>query len=185
MQKFLFAVVISMSSVLFSCDSEKKTDEVEPKDKTASENIEYPYKAEYSSSFEIGNPKHSEAILKLWKSFDNGDLSVTKDLFADTIHIYTKEGMTIEGPRDSVVMGAQQWRDQLASVQSKVTAFVPLRSTDKNENWVLVWGTEISTDKAGKVDSVYLQETWRIDKDGKVDLMYQYGAKPEPPTEKK
>ena len=56
----------------------------------------------------------------------------------------------------------------------RVDAVTALRSTDKNENWALVWGMETSTDMKGKVDSTNLMETWRFNKDGKVDLLYQY-----------
>jgi hypothetical protein len=51
---------------------------------------------------------------------------------------------------------------------------VPLRSTDKNEDWVLVWFKEYRTDANGKKDSTEMQETWRLNKDGKADLLYQY-----------
>jgi hypothetical protein len=45
--------------------------------------------------------------------------------------------------------------------------------TDKDENWVAIWGSEIQTDMKGKVDTVSLQETWRFNKAGKVDFMFQ------------
>ena len=56
-----------------------------------------------------------------------------------------------------------------------------IESIDKNENWVCVWGMETDTDKKGKVDSSYLQETWRFNKDGKADLFYQFRAAATPP----
>ena len=60
----------------------------------------------------------------------------------------------------------------------------PLKSTDKSENWVSVWFTEHRTNEAGKKDSSYFQETWRLNKDGKVDRFYQYEAKTAPPAKK-
>jgi hypothetical protein len=47
-------------------------------------------------------------------------------------------------------------------------------STDKKENWVLVWAKEINTSAGGKKDTVELMETWRINKDGKADMLLQY-----------
>jgi hypothetical protein len=67
------------------------------------------------------------------------------------------------------------------SVVSKVFSIAPLKSVDKNENWVCVWGMETDTDKKGKVDSFYLQETWRFNKAGKADLLYQFRAEAMPP----
>jgi hypothetical protein len=56
-----------------------------------------------------------------------------------------------------------------------------VKSTDKNEDWVLIWGMETDTHKNGKIDSVNLQETWRINKDGKADLLMQYMRPAAPP----
>ena len=47
-------------------------------------------------------------------------------------------------------------------------------NADKKENWVLVWATEINTDVNGKKDTAALMETWRINKDGKADLLLQF-----------
>ena len=55
------------------------------------------------------------------------------------------------------------------------------KSVDKNEHWALIWGKEVDTDKKGKVDSSYLQETWRFNNDGKDDLMFQYRQAATPP----
>ncbi|HLG39724.1 MAG TPA: hypothetical protein VI461_08645, partial [Chitinophagaceae bacterium] len=66
-----------------------------------------------------------------------------------------------------------------------VDAVFAVKSTDKDENWVTIWGTEIQTDMKGKVDTVSLQETWRFNKAGKVDLMFQAARKgmlPPPPA---
>jgi len=100
-------------------------------------------------------------------------LSKGKDLFADSLEMHTADGSMMKGPRDSILAMAQQYRTSLGTAVSSVEAVTSLRSTDKNENWGLVWGMEKDT-KGNKVDSFYLQETWRINKDGKTDLMYQY-----------
>lgn len=173
MRKIFFAAIACFAIILFACNSE--TEKTTATAANAADSTTYSYKAGYSSSFEMGDPKNSEIILKLWKDFDNGDLSVTKSSFADTVDINLRDGTRMVGPRDSIVAGAQAYRNEFTSVQSRVDAFFSIRSTDKNENWVCIWGTEASTHKSGKVDSVRLQETWRLNKDGKVDFMLQYG----------
>jgi hypothetical protein len=60
-----------------------------------------------------------------------------------------------------------------------------VKSTDKNEHWVLIWGREIDTHKDGKVDSTELQETWMFDQNGKAALLYQFAAASVPPMKKK
>jgi hypothetical protein len=56
-----------------------------------------------------------------------------------------------------------------------------VKSKDKDENWALIWGMEKDTNKKGKVDSFYLQETWRFNKVGQADLFYQFKSAAVPP----
>jgi hypothetical protein len=177
MQKILFT---ALTVALFSCHSEEKK---EPESKNTKTEVSptLPYTATYSSKFEMGDAKHSEAILSAWKAWDDGNLQASRKLFADTMHFYLRDGSEMHGPTDSTIAGAQAYRNTFAMVKSTVHAYMPLKSTDKNNNWVCIWGTEVSTDKQGKVDSIGLQETWRFNKEGKIDLLYQFGRSLTPP----
>ena len=178
MQKTL---VVVLSLLLFSCNSEDKK-ESETKTTAKETGSPSPYTATYSSKFEMGDNKNAEAILSAWKSWDEGNLQTSRKVFADTMHFYLRDGSEMHGPTDSTLAGAQAFRSTFTAVKSTVHAYMPLKSTDKNENWVCIWGTEVSTDKQGKVDSVGLQETWRFNKDGKIDLLYQFGRSLLPPA---
>lgn len=182
MQKLLFVAMIAIAIALIACNSDKKT-ETAAANETAStsEKIDYAYKATYSSDFEMGNPKYAEAVLKLWKDWDNGNIIPAKDMFADTVEMRLRDGSAMTGPRDSILAGGQAFRDGFTKVESVVHAFFPTRSKDKDEDWVCIWGTEYNTDKQGKVDSVGLQEIWRFNKQGKVDFMVQHGMALKPP----
>jgi hypothetical protein len=144
------------------------------------EKVTYPYEMDYSSQFEMADPKNAQAILTLWKDWDNGNLSNSKDNFADTVTMHFPDGSMIHASRDSMIAMSQKTRDNFSHVVSQVHAVTSLKSTDKNENWVNVWGKEVDTHKDGKMDSVELMETWRFNKDGKADLLYQYSAKYKP-----
>ena len=143
--------------------------------------IKSPYAIGYSSSFAIDDPKNAETLLALWKDYDNGDLSAAKDMFADTVDFYFSNGAIMHGTRDSIIAVAQKHRDMSAKVVSSVNAITALKSLDKNEHWALIWGKEVDTDKKGKTDSIYLQETWRFNKDGKADMVYQFSQATTPP----
>ncbi|SRR5258706_4790711 len=178
MQKTLIAVLLIL---LISCNSDEKK-EAETKPAGAEPTTTLPYTATYSSKFEMGDNKNAEMILAAWKSWDDGDLQTSRKLFADTMHFYLRDGSEMHGRTDSTLKGAQDFRNTFSAVKSTVHAYFPIKSTDKNENWVCIWGTEVSTDKKGKVDSIGLQETWRFDKNGKVDLLYQFGRSLVPPS---
>ena len=163
-----------------SCKSEEaKVDSMSAADSANKE--AYPYIASYSSKFEIGDDKYSHTILKMWKAWDAGDLNSVKDMFADSVVMMLANGWVDSGTRDSVVAHAIAYRSTLDSVSSKVIAFVPLKSVDKDEQWVSIWGTEVFKDKKGKIDSVHMQESWRLDKNGKINLMLQHTRAATPP----
>lgn len=134
----------------------------------------YPYKANYSSDFKIGNPANAKMILELWKDWDDNALD-RHNYFADTVVMYLADGSVLKG-KDSCMAGAKRFRGSMSSATSSLEAWIPLKSVDRNENWVAIWGAETDTYPDGKTDKRDLQEIWRINKDGKVDFMKQFAA---------
>jgi hypothetical protein len=143
------------------------------KKETAAPDVSYPYEIGYSAKFEIGDVQQAKKILDVWKDYDNGDVMAHKEYFADSVELHFPDGGMMHSVRDSVLAATNTWRKGYSDVHSRVDAVIPLKSVDKNENWVTVWGTEIHTMK-GKTDSMDLQETWRFNKDGKIDFLLQY-----------
>lgn len=141
---------------------------------STSADVALPYTATYSSKFEIGSQANVKTVLELMKDWDNNDMDNARKKFADSVMLLTSDGSIMSGPADTIVNATKPYRNSLGTVSSRLDAVVPLRSTDKNEDWVLLWFTEHRTDASGKKDSVELQETWRLNKDGKADLLYQY-----------
>jgi hypothetical protein len=183
MKKFF---VLSAIVILAACNSNEpaKTDATTVSVKSADSTmpaIKSPYPIGYSSNFAVDDPKNAETLLTLWKDWDNGDLTAHKDMFADSVGMHFSDGSSMHATRDSVIASAQKFRNIFASSVSSVDAIMALKSVDKNEHWALIWGKEIDTDKKGKVDSSYLQETWRFNKDGKADLVFQYRQAAAPP----
>jgi hypothetical protein len=180
MKKPLLLVAIALFA---ACNSSPSTETANP-EKTKMDSsdrirpIQSPYAVMYSSNFVMDDPKNAETVLALWKAFDNGNLSVSRDYFADTMEVNLWDGTSKRGPRDSVIAMIQAYRNTLTAAVDEVNAVMAVKSTDKNEHWALIWGKEKNTHKDGKVDSIYLQETWRFDKDGKADLLYQFAQTP-------
>lgn len=185
MQKIFIA---AMAVIIYSCNSaEKETPKEEVKEvaaATAAITNFSGYTPTYSSSFEMGNSKNAESILALYKDWDNGNLDPTKGAFADSVSFFLNDGSMVMGKRDTAVAAMQNYRNMFSAIKNTVHAVFPVRTTDKNEDWVCIWATEVFTDKKGKVDSIQLQETWRFNKEGKIDLLYQYAAKPPAPPKK-
>jgi len=108
------------------------------------------YKADYSASFSIGDVKNAETVLALYKSWDSGDLDPMKDSFSDSVEFYASDGNIVAGRRDSAFAAMKALRNKYSEVKNAVHAVFPVKSADKNENFVCIWATEYFTDKKGK-----------------------------------
>jgi hypothetical protein len=133
------------------------------------------YTADYSSSFKIGDDANARKILELWKDWDDNKLD-RHDYFSDTVAMYFPDGSTVKGKKEAYE-GAVKYRASQGTVKSTVHAWVPLRSTDKNQDVVCIWGKEEATAADGKVTVQELQEVWGFNKDGKIVWFRQYSAK--------
>jgi len=184
MRKILILVSLATFTACNSGSDSAKVETTAATDSSKTDNLTYPYTANYSSKFEIGDPNNALTVLELYKDWDNNTFDNSKNRFADSVLLAFSDGSVLFGNRDSVFNAAKQFRNTMGTVKSVPVAWTALKSTDKGDNWVLVWFTEHRTAANGKMDSTYYQETWRLNKDGKVDRFYQYAANPTPPTKK-
>lgn len=178
-------------SVLFvfsflACNNEATTPETEPPAEPQANvpaNL-YGFTPDYSVSFVMDDAANTEKVIGLWADWRSGDLSTSRQYFADSVTLVFADGTTMSGPTDDILKSAQEIRSSYKGMEVGVDAAFAVKSTDKDEHWVAIWGYEIQTDAAGKVDTVSLQETWRFNKAGKTDLMFQAARKgliPPPP----
>lgn len=168
--KKIFLAVVALS--LFACNNEK-TAEVAAEVKANVPANMYGFTPGYSASFVMDKATNTETVLSLWKDWKDGDLLKSRPHFADTLSLFLSDGNTMSGPTDEILKGMQEYRNSFKGMEVIVEAIFAVKSTDKNEDWVSVWGSEVQTSMDGKVDSVSIQETWRFDKAGKIDLMFQ------------
>ena len=175
-------LIVASVAVFASCNSGTEKPKVESMGASADsaqvDNTTYPYTPDYSHNFEIGSTKNALTVLQLYKDWDNNTLDNSKNSFADIDSMFFADGTMFAGTRDSFYTVAKQMRNQMGTVTDSVHAWVPLRSKDRNEDWVLIWANEISTDAKGKHTSRQLHELWRFNKEGKVDLVYQFAQEP-------
>jgi hypothetical protein len=185
----LFTAVAFLAACTSSPDKSKtETVEASGSDSAKQESLTYPYTPDYSSDFEMGNAKNAQTLLELYRNWDNNTLDNSKSSFAENDTMYFSDGNMFAGSRDSLFAVANKMRGRLGSVVDSVHAWVPLRSKDKKEDWVLIWTREISTDAKGKKTTKELHEAWRFDNNGKINLVYQYEQQPPkmpPPPPKK
>jgi hypothetical protein len=166
-----FFLLLAGTALFAACSDKKKPGDTTGETKNA---VSLPYSAVYSSSFKMGNPAYSAMILQgSWKDWENNTLDSMRKWVADTIVAYHSSNKVSIGV-DSLQARWKRDRDALSSTIDSIHAVIPVYSTDKNEDWVLVWATAIDTKLDGTKDTIAIMETWRINKDGKADLLLQY-----------
>jgi hypothetical protein len=179
MKKIIF--IFTMAAFIVSCDNEKK-EAAEAAATTATEvkpDVKYPFPVGYSK-FEMGNPEYSAMVLQgSWKDWEDNKLNKTKWL-ADTVAAYHSDNSVTKGA-DSLIARWTRLRSQYSSSVSSISAVMSVVATEQKENWVLIWADEFDTNMNGKKDTTSLMEAWRINKDGKADMLLQYDRKPRKP----
>lgn len=175
---FLFIACLSLYACNEPATKESAQTPTVDSSHTEAATIVYPYAASYSSKFEMGNPHNVRMVLDLWKHWDNNTLEQAASFFADSVRMQFHDGHVVHTVRDSIMAIAKKERGKYAHVTSSVIAFTGLKSVDQDEEWVCIWGKEVTETAAGKKDSLQLQENWRLDKNGKIAQMVQFAAKP-------
>ncbi len=169
----LAAVILFAVACENAADTKEETTTTETKAPAASM-----FAANYSNAFEMGDMALADkAVLNSWKNWEANKFDGLSDFFADTVTALWADGTTFTGTKDSLISEWKKVRAGITTVVDSVDAYMPVYSTDKKENWVLIWVVDYSTDKKGVKDTTSFQETWRFNKDGKADLVMQYQRK--------
>ncbi|MBK5271908.1 MAG: nuclear transport factor 2 family protein [Bacteroidia bacterium] len=178
-------ILVTVFAISFlACNSEKAPETMTEAKPNVPANMSG-FTPTYSASFVMDSAANTETVLALWKEWNDGDLSGSRPHFADSVTFFLADGSMMSGPSDSIIKNMQGYRSSFKNMHGEVEAIFAVKSTDKDENWVAVWGHEINTNMEGKTDTISQQETWRFNKAGKVDLMFQANRKgmiPPPPT---
>ena len=167
---FLFILI---AAALAACNSDTKVANAnEAKAETPA--VAMPLPVTYSSSFEMGDPKYGAMIVQgSWKDWMDNNMDNMKSWVADTIIAFHSDNTIVKGA-DSLIARWKRDRANYSATVDSIRGVMSIRSTDKMEDWVLVWATGFDTKLDGTKDTMDLQETWRINKDGKADVLYQY-----------
>ncbi len=167
--KQIFVAVFAISFMACNDEATNSTSEAKANVPT---NM-YGFTPGYSASFVMDDATNTETVLALWEDWKKGDLSPSRTRFADSLSLFLADGTSMVGLCDTLLKNMQAYRSSFKGMEITMDAIFAVKSTDRDEDWVAVWGSEVQTDMNGKVDSISLQETWRFNKAGKVDMMFQ------------
>jgi hypothetical protein len=132
-----------------------------------------PYKAAYSSNWVMSGSSYSNKVLACWKDFEDNTFDKHISFFADTLNVMLADSKPVKGLAENLA-GVKEFRNSIKNYKVKVHAWESMKSTDKGENVVCIWGDESFTDKDGKNVSRGLHEVWVFNKAGKIATIIQF-----------
>lgn len=175
----LLLLLVSAGHTGFAQAAKPEKNKNKTKD-AATQPANLPYATTYSSQWTMGNPALAKRVLDEYRHFETatpGD----PNFLADTVAMVAG-GQVMQG-KDQVAGAVEQARSMLSSVQFIPSAVLALRSTDRDENWVAVWGTQKSKMPDNSEVSIDFNHVWRFNKDGKVDYIQMLESKSPPPPQ--
>jgi hypothetical protein len=167
-------------TLLFSLSLTTHAQSTKAKSKSAMQtsmpdNSDMPYTAMYSSKFQMGNSKFSHIVLNAWKAYDDNMLDNISDAISDTVMAIMPDGSVIKG-KEAFLNGLKSYRGGFSSAKSTVDAWVPLKSVDKGDDIVFIWGSETDTKSDNTTQKVDLHEIWAFNKAGKLFFFRQFAG---------
>ena len=169
------AIMLAAVAIFFiACNNEKKEESKTEAQKETTSTVQLPYKANYSSQFN-GNVSDSSVltVLNSYKYWENADLNGLSTTLGDSVYFLGWDGGKLSGTRADIMKLWTSHRDSMSKVEISVDAWTKDHSTDKNDDFVLVWYKEIDTYKTGKVDSANFADINQL-KNGKIYWYSQY-----------
>jgi hypothetical protein len=175
MKRMLIPALVSL--LFASCNSNSSKTETAATGDTAATataaaaNIDYAYMPgdREPNSWEMGDPKNLELVLKSLKAWENGNLDEALSPFGDSVEV-AFDGFEAKLSKDSLLKVFGPQRKSYASLRIHMNDYETVTSKDKKENWVTLWYKQVWTDTKGKTDSVSVVDDLKIE-NGKIVVL--------------
>ena len=131
------------------------------------------YKATYSSNWVMAGSSYSNKVLACWKDFENNTLDKHASFFADTLSVMFADSKAKKGKAENLA-DIKKFRGSLKNYKVSVRAWISMKSVDKGDNLVCIWGEESYTGSDGKKVDHGLHEVWVFNKDAKITTIVQF-----------
>jgi hypothetical protein len=180
-QTIMTKLIVTAAAACFilACNNDtakSKDDKMEAKVEAATTTVDYPYKADYTTDFKVGDANNSKLVLDFFKLWETGNIDAMKPMLTDSVWIEFSDGSKVNATADSVLKMAKQYRSSLSKVEIKLDTWMPIHANDKNDDWVLVWEKDYNTDLKGKVDSMRVHSYWQV-KNNKISGWSEFNQK--------
>lgn len=135
--------------------------------------VSYSYPVAYSAKFKFIDPEKGKMVLSFCKNFENNTVDSSKSIFADKVTIDMPK-LKLKANRDSILSAFKSYRNAFTSFKTELDVVMSVKSTDKDDDWVLIWAIDEYTDKDNVRHRVKYQQVWLVNKEGKISFMEQF-----------
>ncbi|MFZ1675629.1 MAG: hypothetical protein WAT91_00070 [Saprospiraceae bacterium] len=149
------------------------TDTISEEKNLGQKDMDYPFPMAYSAKFKFIDPEKGKMVLNFCKNFENNTIENSKGIFADKVTIDMPK-LKLKANRDSVLAAIKLYRTSFTSFKTELDVVMSVKSTDKGDDWVLVWAIDEYTDKDNVKHRVKYQQVWLLNKEGKISFMEQF-----------
>ncbi|MGZ8537738.1 MAG: hypothetical protein ACXWV9_05700 [Flavisolibacter sp.] len=165
-----------VSIIIFVISCKNQTTQQKIITDSLSTGIYFPYTPIYTSEFSPGSKRNLQIVAEFWKEFENGDVKNSTPFFAEKVKFIFPDKI-INGKRDSVLNLVKSIRESYNDFQSFIYSWMSVKAEEDKVDWVYIWGQYIITEDNNKRRIVKIHESWKINKEGKIDFMQQYHSR--------
>lgn len=154
-------LLIIIFAITFSACNDSKTVS-ENKENSAGASVEFPYKMQYAD-WSFGDANNTKLVLDMYKAWEDNRMEDAAKAFGDSTTYDFHDGTRATTVKASALDTFRVWRSANSKMSYDIITAIPLRSKDKNEDWVSVWANAKWTAKDGKTDSAMHNGNWHIE----------------------
>lgn len=168
-------LVAGIIGLILACNNEKeKTTDAATAPAATTTPTDLPYKASYSSSWDRNvTDDDLKLVLLSYKHWADGNMDALMNTMGDTAWVDHSDGVSKNYSNAELRSFWSKSRDSLRSVTIDMQAWERMRSTDKNDSFVVTWYKQVDVYKDGRVDSAQYHDINQV-KGGKIVWYSQY-----------
>ncbi len=169
MKLFKFFIICSISIAACNSQSEEKKPSGEIATHNDGKALDLPYKLASIPDWEKGDDNNVPIAMNFLKSYEDKDFVKMRNYLADSVQFIYDNG-NFSGSADQMVKFLKNFREGRSTVRIEMNDYESVRSKNRNQEYVSLWYNEHIVDNAGKADSAFVMDDYRI-KNGKISMI--------------
>jgi len=125
------------------------------------------YTSTYSAQWTKGDSSNTEVVMKFMKSWENN--SIDTSLLSN--FVYFKNNWE---KKESIMDNLRIELNNFAKWKFSVSSIIPVKSIDRNENWVIVYGTLNKRDFKDNMTAINFTQWYKVNKENRIEFFKEF-----------